>query len=225
MSDQEPSSSQEPSKTLAQRAPEVAGNVLRQILEFAIDGNMTIPGAKDAAARSLQTRGDHEAAVDWLIRQHVGLAGAQGFLTNLGGLLALPVALPTNLAGLAIIQMRMIAAIAHLRGYDVNDRRVRSALTLAMLGEDEVRKQVSSGKLASTPMGIATAPVFDPALEHSVSERVFGGLGAKMAGKHVVVQVAKRIPLVGGGVGAAADGYFTYALGQYARREFIRRRG
>ena len=218
-------SAQEPSKTLVQRAPEVAGNWLRQILEFAIDGNMTIPGAKDAAARALQARGDHEAALDTLIRQHVGLAGAQGFLTNLGGLLTLPVALPANLAGLAVVQMRMIAGIAHLRGYDVNNRRVRSALTLTMLGEDEVRKRVSSGRLPSTPMGVATAPVFDPALEHMVSERVFADLGTKMAGKHVVVQVAKRIPLVGGGVGAAADGYFTYALGQYARREFVRRRG
>ena len=225
MSAQEPSSTPATGKTLVQRAPEVAGNWLRQILEFAIDGNMTIPGAKDAAARALQSRGDHEAALDSLIRQHVGLAGAQGFLTNLGGLITLPVALPANLAGLAIVQMRMIAGIAHLRGYDVNDRRVRSALTLTMLGEDEVRKRVASGRLPSTPMGVATAPVFDPALEHAVSERVFGDLGTKMAGKHVVVQVAKRIPLVGGGVGAAADGYFTYALGQYARREFVRRRG
>ena len=40
----------EPSKTLVQRAPEVAGNWLRQILVFAIEGNMSIPGAKDAAA-------------------------------------------------------------------------------------------------------------------------------------------------------------------------------
>ena len=218
-------STPEPSRTLVQRAPEVAGGVLRSILEFAIDGRGNIPGAKSAAARSLQSRGEHEAAVDWLVKQHVGLAGAQGFLTNLGGLLTLPVALPANLAGLAVVQMRMIAAIGHLRGYDVDSRRVRVALTLAMLGEDEVRKQVSSGKLPSTPMMIATAPVFDPVLDRSISERVFGDLGAKMAGKHAVVQVAKRIPLIGGGVGAAADGYLTYALGQYARREFVRRRG
>ena len=124
----------EPSKTLVQRAPEVAGNVLRTILEFAIDGRGSIPGAKAAAARTLQSRGEHEAAVDSLVMQHVGLAGAQGFLTNLGGLLTLPVALPANLAGLAVVQMRMIAAIVHLRGYDVDDRRVRVALTMAMLG-------------------------------------------------------------------------------------------
>jgi len=218
-------STADPSKTLIQRAPEMAGSVLRQILEFAVEGNATIPGAKAAAAKSLQTRGEHEAAVEWVIMQHVGLAGAQGFLTNLGGLLALPVSLPANLAGLAVVQMRMIAAIAHLRGYDVDDRRVRAALTLAMLGEDEVRRQVATGRLASTPMGVATAPVFDPTLDRAVSERVFGGLGTKVSVKQVVVQVAKRIPLVGGGVGAATDSYFTYALGQYARREFMRRRG
>ena len=79
--------------------------------------------------------------------------------------------------------------------------------------------------MPSTPMMVATAPVFDPSLDRSISERVFGDLGTKLAGKHVVVQVAKRIPLIGGGVGAAADGYLTYALGAYARREFVRRRG
>ena len=214
----------EPSKTLVQRAPEVAGNVLRTILEFAIEGRGSIPGARAAAARTLQSRGEHEAAVDSLVMQHVGLAGAQGFLTNLGGLLTLPVALPANLAGLAVVQMRMIAAIVHLRGHDVDDRRVRVALTMAMLGEDDVRKQVAAGRLPGPPFLVATAPVFDPVLDHHVSERVFGDLGTKMAGKHAVVQVAKRIPFVGGPVGAATDGYFTYAFGQYARREFVRRR-
>ncbi len=212
------------SKSLVQRAPEVAGGALRAILEFAIEGNGTVPGAKIAAAKALQSRGEHEAAVDWIFKQHVGLAGAQGLLTNIGGLVTLPVALPANLAGLAVVQMRMIAAIAHLRGYDVDDRRVRVALTLLMLGEEEVRRRVASGRLPTTPLVIATAPVFDPMLEQSVSERVFGDLGAKMAGKHAVVLVAKRIPFVGGGVGAATDGYLTYALGQYARREFVRRR-
>jgi uncharacterized protein (DUF697 family) len=217
-------STPEPGKTIVQRAPEFAGGVLRTILEFAIEGNGTVPGAKSAAAKALTSRGEHEAAVDWLLRQHVALAGAQGLLTNIGGLVTLPVALPANLAGLAVVQMRMIAAIAHLRGYDVDDRRMRVALTLLMLGEEEVRRQIVSGRLPTSPMVIATAPVFDPVLEASVSERVFGDLGAKMAGKHVVVLVAKRIPLIGGGIGAATDSYLTYALGHYAKREFVRRR-
>ncbi|QLQ14606.1 MAG: EcsC family protein [Micropruina sp.] len=217
------STTQEPSKTLVQRAPEVAGGVLRQLFEYAIDGVGGLPSAKAAAARTLQAKGDREAAVDSLVLQHVGFASAQGFITNLGGLATIAVALPANLAGAAIVQIRMLAAIAHLRGYDIDDRRVRTALALAMLGEDEVRKQVGLGKVPSTPLGIATAPMFDPLLDRQVSERVLGDLATKIGGKHLTVLIAKRIPLVGGGVGAVADGYLTYVLGAYARKEFVRR--
>lgn len=217
------STTEEPSKTLVQRAPEVAGGVLRQLFEYAIDGVGGLPSAKDAAARTLQAKGEREAAVDALVLQHVGFASAQGFITNLGGLATIAVALPANLAGAAIVQIRMLAAIAHLRGYDIDDRRVRTALALAMLGEDEVRKQVGLGKVPSTPLGIATAPMFDPLLDRQVSERVLGDLATKIGGKHLTVLVAKRIPLIGGGVGAIADGYLTYVLGTYARKEFVRR--
>ena len=36
--------------------------------------------------------------------------------------------IPTNITGLALIQCRMIAGIAHLRGYDLDDPRVRNAI-------------------------------------------------------------------------------------------------
>jgi hypothetical protein len=192
-------SAPEPSRSLVQRAPEVAGGVLRQVLEFAIDGRGALPGAKAAAARAMQALGDRVAPIDSLVAQHVGMASAQGFLTNLGGLITLPVALPANLAGTAVVQMRMIAGIAHLRGYDVDDRRVRTALTLLMLGEDEVRRQVGVGRIPSTPMGVATAPMFDPGLDRAISERVFGDLGTKVGMKHLAVFLGKRIPLIGGG--------------------------
>ncbi len=210
-------------KQLVTRTPEMAGGVLRSIIEFAIDGNNTFPGAKTAAARSLQTKGDREAAIDALVAQHIGLASAQGFLTSVGGLITLPVGLPANLAGLAVLSVRMIASIAHLRGYDVDDRRVRSALTLAMLGDDEVRRLVADGKLPTSPLAIATAPVFDPGLERAISERVMGSLAGRLGGKHLAVVIVRRIPLVGGGVGAAVDGWLTYGLAAYAKREFIAR--
>lgn len=210
-------------KQLVARTPEVAGGLLRQIIDFAIDGNNTLPGAKAAAAKKLQDRGDREAAIDSVITQHIGLASAQGFVTSVGGLITLPVGLPTNIAGMAVLAVRMMAAVAHLRGYDVTDRRVRSALTLAMLGEEEVHKLIGDGKLPTTPLAVATAPVFDPDLERAISERVMGSLAGRMGGKHLAVVVVRRIPLVGGGVGAAVDGLLTFGLGAYAKREFIAR--
>ncbi|MCA0293938.1 MAG: EcsC family protein [Actinobacteria bacterium] len=210
-------------KQLVTRTPEVAGGLLRTIVDFAIDGSPAFPGAKATAARTLQSKGDREVAIDSLVRYHIGAASMQGFLTSVGGLITLPVGLPANIAGMAILSVRMIGSIAHLRGYDVDDRRVRAALTLAMLGDDEVRRLVADGKLPSTPLAIATAPVFDPNLDRVISERVMGSLAGRLGGKHLAVVVVRRIPLVGGGVGAAVDGWLTFGLAGYAKREFIAR--
>ena len=210
-------------KQLVARTPEVAGGLLRQLIDFGIDGNDTFPGARAAAAKKLQDRGHREQAIDALVASHIGLASAQGFATSVGGLLTLPIGLPANLAGMAVLSVRMVAGVAHLRGYDVTDRRVRAAIALAMLGEDEIRKLMAEGKLPTTPLAIATAPVFDPDLERTISERVAGWLSGRLGGKHLAVVVLRRVPLVGGGVGAAVDGFLTFSLAAYAKREFVAR--
>jgi hypothetical protein len=210
-------------KQLVTRTPEMAGGLLRTIVDFAIDGSSGFPGAKTTAARSLQAKSEREAAIDSVVRYHVSAASMQGFLTSVGGLITLPVGLPANIAGMAVLSVRMIASIAHLRGYDIDDRRVRAALTLAMLGDDEVRRLVADGALPSSPLAVATAPVFDPALERTISERVMGALAGRLSSKHLAVVAVRRIPLVGGGVGAAVDGWVTFGLGGYAKREFVAR--
>ena len=98
-------------KTLVQRAPEVAGNVLRQLLETAINGAGILPGAKATAAGHLVRRNGVEDAIDSLIRSHVALAAGQGVATNIGGLATLAVALPANIAGVAVLQIRLVASI------------------------------------------------------------------------------------------------------------------
>jgi hypothetical protein len=210
-------------KQVVRRTPEVAGGMLRSVVDFAIYGNDAFPGAKVVGARALQSRGDREAAIDNVVTQHISLASAQGFLTSVGGLITLPIGLPANIAGMAAVGVRMVAAIAHLRGYDVEDPRVRAAITLALLGDDQVRKLIEAGKLPTSPLAVATAPTFDPRLEREISERVMASMGSRLGGKHLAVIVLRRIPLVGGGVGAAVDGWLTYGLASYVKREFVAR--
>ena len=72
--------------------PQVAGGAFRQVLELAIDGTAKLPGAKAHASRQFQRHGGAtDPAIDGIIDFHVKMAGAQGFVTNLGGLAALPV--------------------------------------------------------------------------------------------------------------------------------------
>ena len=204
--------------------PQAAGVALRRIVEVAIDGTGRFPSARSTAAKHLQRVGGADDAIESIIDSHVRLGTAQGFVTNLGGIIVAPVAIPANVAGAAIVQVRMIAAIAHLRGYDIDDRRVRTALVMCLLGGEQIGRRVAGGKLPTTPMAIATAPVFDPALDRRVSEAVVGGLLARVGGKHLPLLMARRIPLVGGGVGAVVDGLSTYQIGQFTKGELVRRR-
>lgn len=216
--------SREVSRNPIARAPEVGGNALRGLLEAAINGTSVVPGAKTAAAKHLVKKEGVEDAIESLVFTHVGLAGAQGFVTSLGGLPTLAVTLPANIAGLAVVQIRLIAAIAHLRGYDIDSRSVRTAMILCLMGRDGVRKLIDDGILPTSPLAIATAPVFDVSLDRQVSERVLGELVGRIGGRRASLLFARRIPLLGGGVGATMDGYSTIAIGGFAREVFITRR-
>jgi uncharacterized protein (DUF697 family) len=158
-----------------------------------------------------------------VIDQHIRLAGVQGFVTSIGGLVTLPVALPANMTGIAIVQSRMVAAIAHLRGYDLDDPRVRTAVITCLLGEDGVTDRLKKSSLVTSPLAIATAPVFDPELDRQVATEVVAELIARVSGKRMAITVTRRVPLLGGAVGATVDGWSTYRIGQYADKSLIRR--
>jgi len=158
-----------------------------------------------------------------VIENHVRYAGAQGFVTNLGGVVTAAVTIPANIAGLAMLQCRMVAGIAHLRGYDLDDPRVRNAVLACMLGEDSVRSLVKKKKLPAPPMALATAPTHDPKLDKVIAAEVTSELLTKVAGKRVATTVGRRIPVVGGVFGAGADGFATWKIGRYADRELLSR--
>jgi hypothetical protein len=205
-------------------APDLTTSFVREALHRAITGVGPLPPAADAADKQRRQHGGHvDRAIHDVIENHVRYAGAQGFATNLGGLVTAAVTIPANIAGLALIEARMIAGIAHLRGYDLADPRVRNAVLTCMLGEDEVDNLVRRRKLPAPPMAIATAPTYDPDLDRIVSAHVASDMITRVAGKRLAVTVGRRVPVVGGLVGAGADGYSTWRTGRYAERELLPR--
>lgn len=214
----------EAGKILAMRGPEMGGSMLRQLLDAAINGVGKVPGAKATAAQALVREGSVEPAIDSLVSTHVRLATAQGVITNLGGLWTAPLLLPANIASLMIVEIRLVATIAHLRGYDVDDGRVRTAMALCLLGGTGVKGMIERNEIPTTPLAIATAPVFDASLDRLVSEKVFGEVFGRLSGRQAVVLLARRVPVLGGGVSGAMDGWFTTSVGSYARTQFPTRR-
>jgi hypothetical protein len=206
-------------------APGLASGFVRQAFDRAVDGTGPLRGAADAAERRLRDHdGDVAAAIGSLVDGHVKLAGVQGFVTNLGGVLTMTVAVPANVSGLALLQCHMVGGIAHLRGYDLADPRVRNAVMACMLGRDTVKRLVKKRTLPSSPMAIATAPAYDATLDDRIATEVASELLTRVAGKRGAAALAKKMPVLGGGIGAVTDGYLTFQIGQYAAKELRARR-
>jgi len=201
-------------------APSLASDYVRAMLDKAIDGVGPLRSvAASADSKLVDAGGDVEDAVKAWVRLHVGLAGAQGFVTNLGGIAALAAAIAANVLGVTLVQCHLVAGIAHLRGYDLEDPRVRNAILACILGEDEVRDLVRTSSFPSSPMGIATSPVHDPVLDELISREVTTDLVARTAGRRAITMVGRRVPLLGGVVGGGGDALTTWHIGQYAARE------
>src|SRR6476620_1321878 len=88
-------------------APTVTAGFVHQALERAMRGVGPLDGDAMLAEKLLDARkGDVNAAIKDVIEKHVRMAGAQGFVTNIGGLVTMTVTVPANIAGLALIQCR-----------------------------------------------------------------------------------------------------------------------
>ena len=209
---------------ITRAAPGLTTSFVSEALNRAIAGVGPLPSAAAAADKQLaEQHGNVERAIHEVIENHVRYAGAQGFLTNVGGLITAAVAIPANVTGLTLVQCRMIAGIAHLRGHDLQDPRVRNAILTTLLGEESVARLVKKRKIPAPPMALATAPAHDAGLDKIISAEVGADLITRVAGKRLAVTIARRVPVVGGLVGMGADGFATWKVGRYADREILAR--
>ncbi len=198
--------------------------VLRQGLDWAynkaVDGVPGLDGAASLAARYAARHSDADAAVAALIARQTGLAGATGFVTGIGGFVALPAALPANLASALYIQARLIAAIAHLRGHDVRSDEVRTLALACLTGSRAADTLKDAGvrfgtRLARDGLG-SVAPVVFRKVQHAAS------VPAVCAAGNTTARLVGFVPLVGGAVAGGFDAAMTAMIGRTADRVFRR---
>jgi hypothetical protein len=193
----------------------LAESLVAQVLAVGIGGRGAFKGARAVADEHLATYRDPDQAVRKLVATHVRLAAASGFVTGLGGIAALPVTVPAALAGLYILSGRMTAAIAHVRGYDVDSAEVRSAVLVALLG--------GAGVEVLREVGVTQGRSLVTALHGKslagLNRRVGLRLVAK-AGEKGLLNLGKLIPFVGAPIGATIDGVGCRAIATYATAIF-----
>ena len=143
-----------------------------------------------------------------------------GFLTGLGGLITLPVTLPADLASSLYMELRMIAGIAYIRGYDLKDDTVKTLLYLCLVGNaaGDVIKQVGI-KIS----GRYTLKKILPKLSREILVKINKAVGFRLVtkgGTKGVINLAKMVPLLGGVVGATFNWYEVALYAKIAKRMF-----
>jgi hypothetical protein len=147
------------------------------------------------------------------------MAGIAGFATGCGGFIALPVALPANLAGALYIQVRLVAAIAHLRGHDIRSPEVR-ALVLACLSGSKAAGTLRDagvrfgGRLGRDAIGWAAPALFTKA---RLGSHVAIACGVPARG---AAGLARFVPVLGGVAAGGFDAAMTRLIGRTADRIF-----
>ena len=197
---------------------------VEQALTWAYKQALSSHGPIDGAielAESYQGRyGSPRRDANALIRWQTVKAAGLGFITGVPGLPAIPVTLPANLTSVLFIQIRMIAAIAHLAGYDLNDDRVKTLCLACLCGNAARTILREAGIEISQKMATAALRRLPGETLIEINKRVGFRLLTKF-GEKGAINASRAIPLLGGLIGGGVDAAWTKAIGHRARDIFI----
>lgn len=203
---------------------ELTESKITQLLDWAYDSAVNgLPGLDSATELAEDYIAEGKSPLDQansLIRWQYAKAATSGFLSGVGGILTLPVSIPANIGSVIYIQIRMIAAIAHIGGHDLHNDKVKSLVYVCLTGNAAKDILKDAGILFGTKMTASAIKRISGQSITAINQKVGFRLLTKF-GEKGAVNLGKAVPLVGGVIGASFDGVATNAIGNIARDTFI----
>jgi hypothetical protein len=187
--------------------------------EKAVNGVPGLDSAIELADDYKKDGGTPYEQANALIRWQNTKAATSGFITGLGGIITLPIAIPANIASVLYVQVRMIAAIAYLGGYDVRSDKVKALVFACMAANSakDVAKDVGisiGNKLAMNAIKQLSGKTIN-----EINKKVGFKLLTKF-GEKGIINLGKTVPILGGIIGGSFDAYTTNTIGNVARDTF-----
>lgn len=201
------------------KTAELAEKLVTSILSVGVDGAGKFKGAQEIAEEHRAHHVDPEVAIAKLIATHARVVTATGFATGLGGIALLPIAIPTDVATFYAYAGRCAAAVAYLRGYDIESDEVRSVVLLSLLGAGGVTAASKLGVELGNKSAMAALKKLPGKVLIELNKKVGFRLATKF-GTTGVVNLSKLVPFVGGGVGATVNAVGMRSVATYAKSNF-----
>ena len=155
-----------------------------------------------------------------MLKNQILKCTTSGFLTGFGGIITLPITIPTNIGSVLYVQMRMIACTAYLAGYDLKSDQVQTFVYACLAGVSvnqlikkvgiEVGKKVATNAINKIPGKTLTK------INQKIGYRFITKFGQKGS-----VNLGKMIPGVGAVVGGGLDYLETKAIAKRAYKMFF----
>ena len=178
------------------------------------------PGVEELANDYLKKHKTKEAACKAMIKSQIAKCTTSGFLTGFGGIITLPVTLPANVTSVLYVQMRMIACIAYMSGYELNSDQTQTFVyaCLAGVSVNEIIKQ------ASIKFGVKFAQSMIKKIPGKVLTKINQKVGFRFItkfGEKGIINLGKLVPGVGAVIGGSIDFAETKAISKRAYKWFM----
>lgn len=173
----------------------------------------------ELADEYIKKYGRTDKAIDKLVRNQLSKNSLNGFVTSFGGFITMPVTLPANITSVIYVQMRMIAAIALIRGYDLRDDEVQTFVYSCLVGHAVTDTFKNAGVQVGNKIALNAVNKIPGKVLTKINQKI-GFRFITKAGTKGTVNLIKVVPVVGAGVGASIDFSTTWAIAKKAKKVF-----
>ncbi|MEM6785303.1 MAG: EcsC family protein [Bacteroidota bacterium] len=190
--------------------------LLNTLYPRALDGLPVLGSPQEFAQPYLDKVGPKRSRAEQMVRAHLAAASATGFVSGLGGWVTLPITIPANLAGVALVQLHMTAAVAHLGGHTLGDPAIQERIVGCLIGDPDHETERRTEDEMVDRFGVKFA---EKGLQFVATQS--WQLAKFATQRSLTNRLARRIPLVGGVIGGLSDLYNTRVVARCALDTFI----
>ncbi|MCD7853448.1 MAG: EcsC family protein [Oscillospiraceae bacterium] len=195
-------------------------NLLNSLYDQVLHGLPTSSSCEVLAESYLQRYIGPQLAAKKMISRQIAKCTTSGFVTSLGGLITLPATIPANVGSVLYVQLRMIAALAYIGGYDIHADEVQTVVYICLANTSIAEICRDAGIKFADKFALVSLKKLPAEILKKINNAVGFRLLTKF-GEKGLINLVDLLPVAGALVGGAFDLAETKIIANRAYKTFI----